>query len=237
MFSLCNTTRAHSTKSDGCRFSDNLEESAYSIKDSITILNDYTMSGENKVYVVAVDSRADESNSTRCYKEEVCGADYFQQNIVNHPKMKCCQSTLAEMCGMNLKVYFMKYKVGLAQHYRSGGEAAVMNVMVSNPDFLASNNGAASWLTTDPDNGFPEYTICGKAYVVRDDGRAPLSKGQVWAIQEMVNCVMDRYDMDPANMVKGKRTLERWSSEYKMKTWMPPSGLLGGINIYDDRQV
>lgn len=193
------------------------------------------MSEESKLYVVAVDSRGEVPSDIESYKEERCGADYFQKNIVKHPKMKCCESKVASMCGLDLKIYFIKYKVGLGQHYRNGGEAAVMNVLMANPDFLAHNNGAASLLTVDPDNGLPEYTICGKAYVVRDDGRAPLSNGQVWGIQEMVSCSGDIYDMDPSNMTKGKLTLERWSKDYKEQTWEPPSGL-GGMNIYDDRR-
>lgn len=110
-----------------------------------------------------------------------------------------------------------------------------MNAFAADPNILSSNNGAATFLTIDPDTGLSEYMICGKAYVVHDDGRTPLSKGQVWALQEMVNCAMDIYDMDPSNMVAGKEFLQEWTNKYKQKTWTPRSGL-GGMNIYNDRQ-
>jgi hypothetical protein len=53
-------------------------------------------------------------------------------------------------------------------------------MQVFTTDFLAGNNGGASLLTVDPDNGLPDYTILGKAYVVRDGGKYSLSKGQLW---------------------------------------------------------
>jgi hypothetical protein len=186
-------------------------------------------------YVVSVDSRNSSPSDIGGYKEETCDAAYFQKTIVENPKMKCCISKVAELCGLNLKIYFMKYQIGLAQHYRQGGEAACMIVLQRNPDFLHSNNGAVSWLTVDPINGLPEYTVNGKAYIVQDDGKAKLSKGQAWAMQEMVNCAMNIYDMDPANMADGKETLERWSKEYREKTWIPQSGC-GDVDIYSKRR-
>jgi hypothetical protein len=90
-------------------------------------------------------------------------------------------------------------------------------------------------LTIDPVHGLAEYIVCGKAYVVQDDGTALLSKGQLWGIQEMVKCLMDIYDFDPSNVARGRETLARWSSKYRQKTWTPPSGC-GGIDIYSPRK-
>ena len=187
----------------------------------------------SNVYVVAVDSRDSSTPSDYCcYDEQTCNSDFFRTNIIENPKMKCCRSKVADMCGLDLKIYFMKSKKGLAQHYRQGGEARCMQVL---PTYVGvPNNGIASWLTIDPDNGLPEWTITGKAYVVLNDGTAPLSKGQVWGIQEMVHCAMDIYDFDPSNMIEGRDTTRQWASEYRAKTWEPRSGL-GGVDIYSYR--
>lgn len=100
-----------------------------------------------------------------------------------------------------------------------------------NPSLWANNNGAATYLTMDPDTGLGEYIVEGQTYVVQDNGQAPLSKDQVWGLQEMVNCLMDVYPNG-----KGKATLERWAEEYKRQTWKPPSGT-GGVAIYRPRSV
>lgn len=109
-----------------------------------------------------------------------------------------------------------------------------MQVMMEDPSFLMDNNGIASWLTIDPLSGLPEWTVTGKAYVVLNDGAAPLSRGQVWGIQEMINCLMDIYDPEPENIRRGRETVKRWAEQYKKKTWVPPSGL-GGMDIYSMR--
>jgi hypothetical protein len=196
-------------------------------------------SPSNVVYVVAIDSRKEQTTSSLFgYTEQTTPADSFRSTIVNNPKIRCHQSRVAEMCGLDLKLYFAKCKKGLGQYYRERGNDAVaaMQPMVEDPHFLRGNNGIASWLTIDPLSGLPEWTVTGKAYVVLDDGAAPLSRGQVWGIQEMVHCLMDVYDCDPENIRAGRETLTRWAKQYQKRTWVPPSGL-GGMDIYSMRSV
>jgi hypothetical protein len=176
------------------------------------------------------------SSSISGYKEQTTTAEFFRESVVNNPKIRCHKSGVAEMCGLNMKLYYFKCKRGCAQYYREGGQDAAVAVMVNDPGFLRDNNGIASWLTIDPDIGLPEWTVTGKAYVVLEDGALPLSRGQVWGIQEMINCLMDIYDFDPDKLRLGRSTLGRWSQEYREKTWVPPSGL-GGIDIYSYRSV
>jgi hypothetical protein len=99
---------------------------------------------------------------------------------------------------------------------------------------LQSNNGAATLLTVGIDTGLGECFFLGKAYIVEDDGLAPLSRKQVWGLVETINCAMDIYEADPESTAKGKRTLERWAQQYRNKTFEPPSGC-GGIDIYSPR--
>mmetsp|Transcript_27716 Transcript_27716/g.67459 ORF Transcript_27716/g.67459 Transcript_27716/m.67459 type:complete len:194 (+) Transcript_27716:65-646(+) len=188
------------------------------------------------LYVVELDTRNLLSNDIDGYKESRCNPDFFQSRIRDHPRMVSHQSEVATMCGLNLKLYFIKYKTGLAHHYRRGGEADVMQLVAFQPDLLSSNNGAATFLTTNVDTGLSEHIVCGKAYVVRDEGKYPLSKGQVWGIQEMIHCVMDIYDMDPENMREGRQTLERWTTEYPTGNWEPRSGT-GGVDMYSPRRA
>lgn len=168
------------------------------------------------------------------YTKQVVSREYFQRTIVDHPRMRSFVSPVSILCGIPLKLYFMKAKKGMAQYYREGGPDNCMRVLASNPGFLASNNGIASFLLVDPENGLPEWTVTGKCYVVRDGDDnvgLPLTVGQVWGIQEMVNCAMDIYDMDPENIEAGRETIREWSQEYRERTWEPRSGL-GGMQIY-----
>jgi hypothetical protein len=191
-------------------------------------------SATEDLYVVEVDTRAFGSSAAiNGYQERRCNPDYFQNSIVNHPKMICWQSQIATSCGLDIKLYFVKHKTGLATLYCQGGEAAVGQAF-SNPSLIVNNNGAATFLTTDIATGLCEHMVCGKAYVVQDNGRAALSRGQVWGLQEMINCAMDIYDMDPENMAKGKRELERWAKQYRKQQYLPPSGA-GGVDIYSPR--
>ena len=160
--------------------------------------------------------------------------------------MRSFTSPVAAMCGLNLRLFFMKAKKGMAQYYRESGggdlgEQVCTGVIAANPRFLKNNNGIASWLTLDPENGLPEWTITGKCHVVRcvDDGSGPdsistvpLSVPQVWGIQEMIHCSMDIYDFDPKNMREGWETLKQWANEYRQKTWVPTSGT-GGMDVYN----
>ena len=116
---------------------------------------------------------------------------------------------MGQDCGLDIKVYTMKKYPGLGSLYwefpkeralvltfKGGPMEVQMGIMAhNNPIIIGKNNGAAAYLTVNPACGLADWIICGKAFVVRDDGRYPLSRGQVWGIQEMVNCAMKIYDM------------------------------------------
>ena len=165
---------------------------------------------EEILYMVEVDSRRSGSANFSSYKESHCSASFFQDQIVNRGNTICCESQVANLCGRNIKLYFTKYKPSLVQHYHHGGVKGLTIAMSNIGSILAKNNGAASFLMIDIDTGLTEYFVCSRAYVVEDDGHTPLSWGQVWGLQEMINCAMDIYDMEQENMARGRQTIHRW---------------------------
>jgi len=53
---------------------------------------------------------------------------------------------------------------------------------------------------------------------------------------QMVNDLMDIYDMDPENMLLGRETLTEWSVAYKRREWEPYCGTTGN-DLYSDRSI
>ena len=64
----------------------------------------------------------------------------------------------------------MKKREGLGSFYEKGGPMGVQMGIMSNPGIFAENNGAATFLIVNPACGLADWIICGKAFVVRDDG-------------------------------------------------------------------
>jgi hypothetical protein len=189
------------------------------------------------LFVVQVDtSKLGGSAAYNGYKESKLNADYFQKNIVENPRITCYKCQVAELCGLDVKLYFKKHSPGLGSAYEQGGIDRANNMTLMQPGLFDGNNGAATVLTIDPEHGLAKYIVKGNAYVVQDDGAYPLSKGQVWGLQEMVNCAEDIYDMEPANMIRGHNAVMKWSIQYRERCWVPPSGF-GGIDIYSSRKV
>lgn len=194
------------------------------------------------VHVVEVNTRnGGRSFWFKGYKERLCDAAFWKKNIVDNPKIIRIESPVAKLCGFkNFAIYVHKkhLKKGTGFYYRLSGESAVMSLIDNNPHLLAKNNGAATFLTIQTDIGLPDWIVEGKVYIVCDEGRYPLSKGQVWGIQQMIRCSMDTYDMDPENMRLGQQLLYTWSEEYKLRIWEPQynNGMFG-IDIYGVGQV
>mmetsp|Transcript_19036 Transcript_19036/g.44027 ORF Transcript_19036/g.44027 Transcript_19036/m.44027 type:complete len:201 (+) Transcript_19036:206-808(+) len=199
-----------------------------------------TNNNRSVVHVVEVDTRKGGTSSYwHGYKETACDATFWKKNIVDNPKVERLGCPVADLCGLRgLAIYVKKSlcQPGFGARWREGGEASVMNAIYENSGLLAENNGAATFLTMQLDTGLTDRLVTGKAYVVCDEGRYRLSRGQVWGIQEMIHCAMDTYDMNPASMRRGEQLIRGWAGKYKTRTWTPPSGL-GGIDIYSTKAV
>jgi uncharacterized short protein YbdD (DUF466 family) len=167
------------------------------------------------LHVVTVDTRGKSSSDIKGYHEHICSDAYFKRNIVGHPDAICFKSKVAELCGIHLKVYF---------HKEDGSAMHVENDIAAKSEI----NRAATLLTLDPETGFAEHHVRGVAYVVQNNGLAPLSLNQVWGIQELINYATDVYKSDPDHKKRGKRELMKSCKMYRYQSWGP-------LSIYKSR--
>ena len=165
------------------------------------------------LYVVTLDTRGKSSSDIEGYREHICSEAYFRNNIAGHPDATCFKSKVAALCGLNLKVYFTSQD-------RS---------MVLSENKFDEVNRAATLLTLDPETGFAEHFVRGVAYVIQDDGLAPLSLQQVWGVCELINYATDVYKSDPEHEKRGKRELMKSCKSYRNQTF-------GQLAIYKSRK-
>lgn len=179
------------------------------------------------MYVVIVDTRAMSPHDIDGYTEHRCSHDFFDEMVLCKPRTKCIKSKVAELCGLDMKVYFHEYIHPHARTLQDPPEIAITN---EQRDLSPKNviNGAATLLTFDPRTGFPEYKILGNAYVVVDGGDYPLSSHQVWGIQDLISEARDLYYCDPDHLHRGRRQLLRWCVAYRHQEWGP-------MTIYEPR--
>ena len=187
--------------------------------------------GNGHLFVVQVDSRSALSTADiRAYSDVKVPADFFRKLKEKSPTLVAHKSQIAAACGRDMTIYFVKSMRGFNSDFKQGGIPGVQQRMMSSPHMLRSNNGAATYLTTDLKSGYGDYIVTGRAYVVENGGSYPISKGQVWGLVEMVNCLMDVY---PEDLNEGYRTSQKWAEAYRKREWEPPSGL-GGMDIYSE---
>jgi hypothetical protein len=87
-------------------------------------------------------------------------------------------------------------------------------------------NQAATLLCMDSSTGFAKHHIRGVAYVVMNDGLAPLSRNQVWGIVELINDASSYYQRD---QVLGKEELIKLINLYRKRFYGP-------LSIYKSRE-
>lgn len=181
----------------------------------------------DQMYVVIVDTRAMSPYDIDGYTEHRCSHDFFDGHVICKPRVKCIKSKVAEMCGLDMKLYFHDYIHYHARTLQDPPEIAITN---EQRDLSPKNviNTAATLLTFDPRTGFPEFKIMGKAYVVVDSGDYPLSSHQVWGIQDLISEARDLYYCDPDHLHRGRRQLLRWCIAYRHQEWGP-------MTIYEPR--
>ena len=181
----------------------------------------------DQMYVVIVDTRAMSCHDIDGYTEHRCSHHFFDEHVIRKPRSKCIKSKVAEMCGVEMKLYFNDYIHYHAKTLEDPPEIAITN---EQRDLAPKNviNGAATLLTFDPRTGFPEYKILGPAYVVIDSGDYPVSSHQVWGIQDLISEARDLYYCDPDHLHRGRRHLLRWCIAYRHQEWGP-------MTIYEPR--
>ena len=174
----------------------------------------------DNVFVVIVDTRAMYPSDIDGYEEHTYSREEFDKHVLLKPTVKCMKSKVAELCGVNMKLYFHDYVRNRPRRFDDPPEFAIT---CEKEDLCPSKmvNGAASLLTFDPRTGFPDYIIVGEAFCVVDSGDYPLSSHQVWGIQDLISEARDLYYCDPEHLQRGRRQLVRWCFEYRNQDWGP----------------
>lgn len=166
----------------------------------------------NDIHIVAVDSRGHSPSDLECYKELTCSREFFEGHIHDNPKNICVKSQVAGLCGLDMKIYFHDHDP-YHIHYRDQFRGHVP---------LSKTNGIATLLTFNPETGYYNHLVRGKAYVLLDDGRVPLSKRQVWGIQELIREAKDLYHKDGHSITDDAHMeLQSWCTQYLQGTWAP----------------
>jgi hypothetical protein len=113
---------------------------------------------------------------------------------------------VAGLCGLDLKIYFHEHDP-FHNRYK---------------DEFKRINGIATLLTFNPKTGYCNQYVKGKAYVLLNDGMSPLSKRQVWGIQELIHEAKDLYHQEGQPMThEAHQELLTWCSQYQACTWGP----------------
>jgi hypothetical protein len=182
------------------------------------------------MYIVIVDTRGMPPAQIDGYEERTCAQEFFDEHILSIPSVRCVKSKVAELCGMDMKIYFHEFTAENKHHHALGDPPEIAISNEEKDDLYPSNvvNGGATLLTFDPRTGFPEYRILGKAYIVVDSGDYPLSNHQVWGLQELISEARDFYYCDPDHQERGRRNLLKWCLEYREKEYGP-------LTIYEPR--
>lgn len=184
-----------------------------------------------EIFVVAVDSREKSTSDLACYREVSCDPAFFQVHVHDDPKNIQVKSQVAELCGLDMKLCFHDHS---HPHHR-------------NESPMGHTNDIATLLTFDPETGRCNNLVGGKAYILLDDGRRPISKRQVWELVEMIREVKKLYERigeehpeerenrrrhfgdyveepSPSPMLQAAYLqLLTWCTQYREGTWVPHS--------------
>ena len=190
----------------------------------------------DNLYVVAIDTRGiPSSDLLEGYKELTCSRRCFQEKVLDHPQVVCVQCALGELCNLteHLTIYFHEYT---DENLQVGNELDKLKAWHSYFP-IRENNPGATLLTINPNTGFPKYNIQGIAYALYKNGEYPLSKEQVWGVQELACEVRDMYFLHDQRHPGGKcrrnccrKDIARWCHQFEDRKWGPPS-------VYEPRHL
>lgn len=79
-------------------------------------------------------------------------------------------------------------------------------------------------MTFNPETGYYNHLVFGKAYVMLKDGTTPLSKEQVWGIQELITQAKTLYHRGHQHFSEeAHQEVLTWAAQYQAGTWAPHS--------------
>jgi hypothetical protein len=160
------------------------------------------------VKIVSIDSRGKATSDAECYKEHTASLELFYKKIAKHPQACRIKSEVAALCGLDMTVYFH-----------------CIDEVFARVEDNEEINHAASMLTMDASAGFAKHHIRGVAYVVMNDGLAPLSWNQVWGIVELACDASSYFEYDS----RGQKELTKLTYLYRKQSYGP-------LSIYKSRE-
>lgn len=83
-------------------------------------------------------------------------------------------------------------------------------------------NGIATLLTFNPSKGSFDHIVRGKAYILQDNGKVPLSEERVWSLQDLIQEANLLYHKNGSTYsAVSYNTLLSWCSKYQNERWFP----------------
>jgi hypothetical protein len=158
----------------------------------------------DKMYVVIVDTRGTPPSQIDGYEEQTCIPKFFEKHVLDNPKVRCIKSKVAELCGLDMKLYFHAHLESHVRFLEEPPDVAITHEQGNCYPLNCTNRGATLF-TFDPRTDFPEYKIMGKVYMVVGCGDYPLLSHQVWGIQKLIGKARDFYHCDRDHLHRAAR--------------------------------
>ena len=145
-----------------------------------------------------------------CYKETKTTELWFDAHVKRNAQQ--ATSKVARMCNISITIFFRKTK-----------EVDNARRKQHRKDYLPVNK-IATMLTFDPDTGFYNHLIRGKAYIVLDDGQTKVSKHTLWSVCELISEAKEKYHKYGADFSReGQMELMKACVQFKKGKWVPRS--------------
>mmetsp|Transcript_50080 Transcript_50080/g.121339 ORF Transcript_50080/g.121339 Transcript_50080/m.121339 type:complete len:333 (-) Transcript_50080:14-1012(-) len=133
------------------------------------------------LYIVTVDSRNGRSvTDLDCYNEVMYDASMFNVHIHDDPRNICVSSPAAQLCGLDLKLYFHHDRHHQHQHHRHHHHQ-------QDHDLQKRTNSIATLLTFNPEIGTCNHVVFSKAYILLNNGQSPLNRSRLANVVEFID--------------------------------------------------
>lgn len=181
--------------------------------DSSIESEDGTVDGE-EVYAIRVSTdKEQKSSDLRCYKEITSYRRWFKDHVASHVNGVCATSKVAELCGISMKIYYLRVDEERQRRRRRRHSCDELPV-----------NKVATMLTFHPNTGLYDHLIRSKAYIVIGDGRTKTPKRTVWMLQELISEYKGKYHEFGADFSReGQMELLKACVQFKKGKWVPRS--------------
>jgi hypothetical protein len=166
---------------------------------------------DEEIHAISVKtSNRQKPSDISAYKETTSYKMWFDVHVVENSRNSSAKSKVAELCGINLTIYYRESEERKRRHHKQEEPLPV--------------NKIATMLTFDPNSGLYNHLIRGKAYIIVGDGRTKLSKHTLWTLQELISESKVKYHKYGADFSReGQMELLKACVQYKKGKWVPRS--------------